>query len=47
MCIKTGGAEKTGEWVSPVWILQWIEENASAASRWHSFLSYEDSTSSK
>jgi hypothetical protein len=31
MCIKTGVAEKTGAWVSPVWIPQWIEEKGSAA----------------
>jgi hypothetical protein len=31
MCIKTGEAEKTGDWESPIWILRWIEEKASAA----------------
>ena len=31
MCIKTGGAEKTGEWESPIWILHWIGERANDA----------------
>jgi hypothetical protein len=31
MCIKIAGAEKTGEWESPIWTLRWIEEKANAA----------------
>ena len=30
MCIKTGGAEKTGEWESRIWTLRWIGEKANA-----------------
>jgi hypothetical protein len=31
MCFKTGGAEKTGEWGSRIWILHWTGEKASVA----------------
>jgi hypothetical protein len=30
MCIKTGGAEKIGEWESRIWTLRWIGEKANA-----------------
>ena len=31
MSIRTAGAEKTGEWESPIWILHWIGEKANDA----------------
>jgi hypothetical protein len=31
MCMKTGEAEKTGEWESRIWTLRWIGEKANAA----------------